>query len=75
MVLNAPLEGTVLVIGELDREEIKKCIKSTLRSVPSDVVLDVHLPMHPYDDFIEMVSAPHPSSSPLCLGLFAFLFA
>jgi hypothetical protein len=27
MVPNAPLEGTMLVMGELDHEEIKKCIK------------------------------------------------
>jgi hypothetical protein len=62
IVLNTPLEGTVLVIGELDCEEIKKRIKSALGSVPSDTVLDVYPPMHPNDDFIEMVSAPHPSS-------------
>jgi hypothetical protein len=60
----------VLVIWELDREEIKKRIKSTLGSVPSDAVLDVHPPMHPDDEFIKMVSAPT-----LLLLLFAFLFA
>jgi hypothetical protein len=75
MVLNTPLEGTVLVIGELDREEIKKCIKSVLGSVPSDVVLDAHRPMRPDDDFINMVSAPHSSSTPpflwpLCVPFF-----
>jgi hypothetical protein len=58
MVVNAPLEGTVLVMGELDRKEIKKCIKSTLGSVPSDAALDVHPLMHLDDDFTEMVSAP-----------------
>jgi hypothetical protein len=75
MVLNAPLEGIVLVTGELDREEIKKHIKLALGSVPFDAVLDVHLPMRPDDDFIEMVSAPHSSSPPLSFGLFGFLFA
>jgi hypothetical protein len=58
MVPNAPLEGTMLVMGELDREEIKKHIKSALGSVPPDVALDVHPPMHPDDGFVEMVSAP-----------------
>jgi hypothetical protein len=65
MVLNAPLKGTILVIGELDREEIKKRIKSVLGSVPSDAILDAHPPMHPDDDFIKMVSTPHSSSPPL----------
>jgi hypothetical protein len=58
MVPNAPPEGTVLVTGELDREEIKNCIKSVLGSVPSDATLDVHLSMRPDDGFIEMVCAP-----------------
>jgi hypothetical protein len=58
MVSNMPLEGTVLVIGELDCEEIKKRIKSALGSVPSDAVLNVHPPMCPDDGFIEMVSTP-----------------
>jgi hypothetical protein len=65
MVLNTPLKGTVLMMGELDREEIKKRIKSVLRSVPSDAVLDTHPPMRPDDDFIEMVSALHSSYPPL----------
>jgi hypothetical protein len=64
MVPNAPLEGTVLVTGEFDREEIKKRIKLALESVPSDTVLDVHPLMRPNDNFIEMVSAPHSSSPP-----------
>jgi hypothetical protein len=42
MVPNAPLEGTVLVMGDLDREEIKKRIKLALKSVPSDAALDIH---------------------------------
>jgi hypothetical protein len=73
MVPNAPLKGTVLVTGELDCEEIKKHIKLVLGNVPSDAVLDAHLPMHPDDDFIEMVGAPHSSSPPPSLDLFAFL--
>jgi hypothetical protein len=64
MVSNTPLEGTMLVTGELDREKIKKHIKLALESVPSDVVLDVHSLMCPDDNFIEMVSASH-CSSPL----------
>jgi hypothetical protein len=75
MVPNAPLEGTLLVTGELDHEEIKRRIKSMLRSVPSDVALDVHPPMRPDDGFIKMVSAPHSSSPPFSLGFFVFLFA
>jgi hypothetical protein len=64
MVPNLPLEGTVLVTGRLDREEIKKHIKSVLESVPPDAILDAHPPMRPDDDFIEMVSALHSSSPP-----------
>jgi hypothetical protein len=48
----------------LDREEIKRRIKSLLRSVPPDAFLDGHLPMRPDDDFIEMVSVLHSSSPP-----------
>jgi hypothetical protein len=44
MVPNAPLEGTVLVMEELDCEEIKKHIKSVLGSVPSNTALDLHPP-------------------------------
>jgi hypothetical protein len=44
MVPNVPLEGTVLLIGELDHEEIKKRIKLALG--------------RPNGGFIEMVSAP-----------------
>jgi hypothetical protein len=76
MVSNTPLEGTMLMTGELDHEEIKKHIKLALGSVPSDAVLNVHPPMHPDDNFIEMVSASHssyplpfpwPLSVPFCL--------
>jgi D-mannonate dehydratase len=75
MVTNVPLEGTMLVMGELDREEIKKRIKLVLKSVPPNTVLDVHLPMRPNDGFIEMVSVPHFFSPPFSLGLFVFHFA
>jgi hypothetical protein len=64
MVPNAPLEGTVLMMGELDHEEIKKDIKSALGSVLFDAVLNAHPPMCPNYDFIKMVSAPHSSSPP-----------
>jgi hypothetical protein len=57
MVLDAPLEGMVLMMEELEHEEIKKCIKSPLGSAPSDAILDLHPPMCPDDDFIEMVNA------------------
>jgi hypothetical protein len=69
MVPNAPLKGTVLMMGELDHEEIKKRIKSVLGSVPFDAALDVHPPMHPNDGFIEMVSAPYSSPPPFLLSL------
>jgi hypothetical protein len=61
-------------MGELDREEIKKRIKSALGSVPSDTVLDAHPPMRPNDDFIKMVSAPHLSSPPVPLAFLHSLF-
>jgi energy-coupling factor transporter ATP-binding protein EcfA2 len=51
MVPNVPLEGTVLMTGGLDQEEIKRRIKSVLRSVSLDAILDVHPPMRPDDDF------------------------
>jgi hypothetical protein len=62
----------MLVMEELDRKEIKKRIKSALRSVPSDATLALHPPMRPDDGFIEMVSARHPP--PFSQGLFAFPF-
>jgi hypothetical protein len=64
MVPNVPLEGTMLMMGRLDREEIKKRIKLALESAPPDAVLDAHPPMRPDDDFIEMVSALHSCSPP-----------
>jgi hypothetical protein len=75
IVPNAPLEGTVLMTGGLDHEEIKKRLKSMLGSVPSNVVLDAHSSLCLHDDFIEMVSAPTLLLLPLSLGLFTFLFA
>jgi hypothetical protein len=58
MVLNTPLEGTMLMMEELDHEEIKKHIKSVLGNVSFDATLNLHQPMCPDDGFIEMVSAP-----------------
>jgi hypothetical protein len=58
MVPNAPLKGTMLVMGGLDHEEIKKRIKSALGSVLSNATFCVHSPMCPDDGFVEMVSAP-----------------
>jgi hypothetical protein len=60
MVPDAPLEGTVLMMEDLNRDEIKKRVKLVLGSIPSDATLDLHSPMRPDDDFIEMVSALHP---------------
>jgi hypothetical protein len=70
MVLNAPLKGTVLMMEELDREEIKR-IKSALGSVPSDAALDLYPLMHPDDSFIEIVSTPTLPTFPL--GFLRFL--
>jgi H+/Cl- antiporter ClcA len=70
MVSNAPLKGTVLMMEELDREEIKR-IKSALRSVPFDAALDLYPLMHPDDGFIEIVSTPTPPPFPL--GFLCFL--
>jgi hypothetical protein len=80
MVPNAPLEGTMLVMGGLDQEEIKRRIKSVLGIVPPDAVLNVHPPMRPDDDFIEMVSIPILLLLLLLLlllscSLFVFLFS
>jgi hypothetical protein len=60
MVSDAPLKGIVLMMEDLNRDEIKKRVKLVLGSIPSDATLDLHSPMHPNDDFIEMVSALHP---------------
>jgi hypothetical protein len=73
MVPNAPLKGTVLVMEGLDREKIKKRIKSVLGSVPLDTALDLHPPMCPDDVFIEMVSTPTLLLPLFPLGLLGFL--
>jgi hypothetical protein len=39
MVPDAPFEGTVLMMEELNHEEIKKHIKSALESAPFDTTL------------------------------------
>lgn len=75
MVSGASLEGTVLVTGELDREEVKKHIKSALRSVPPDAFLDQHPPMRPDHHFIWMVSAPTPSPIPPFLRSFFYFLS
>lgn len=61
MVPGASLEGTVLVAGELNCEDIKKRVRLALGSVPPDAFLDQHSPMRPDPDFIGMVSALLPS--------------
>jgi hypothetical protein len=57
MVLGVPIEGTTLLSEQLTSEEIKKCIKARLESVPNDAALDLCPPMCPNHDFIKMVSA------------------
>jgi truncated hemoglobin YjbI len=74
MVPNAPLKETVLMMEGLDREKIKKRIKSVLGSVPLDTALYLHPPMRPDDGFIEMVSTPHSSTPSFSLRPFGFSF-
>jgi hypothetical protein len=59
----------------LNWEEIKRCIKSALGSVPPDAIRDVHPLMRPDDDFVEMVSVLNSSSSSSSSSFFVFLFA
>jgi hypothetical protein len=74
MVPNVPLEGTVLVMEELNREEIKKRIKSALGSIPSDAALDLHPPMRP-DDGFHRDGERRPSSLPLFPRAFCVSFS
>jgi hypothetical protein len=63
----------MLVTEGLDHEEIKKRIKSALKSIPFDTTLDLHPPMHPDDSFTEIVSAPTLPLPLFPLGLLGFL--
>jgi hypothetical protein len=54
-VPGASSEGTVLVVAPLDRAEVKKHVKSTLGITISDAKLDIHPPMRPYHNAIDLV--------------------
>ena len=45
MVPGVSLEGTVLKMEPLDREEVMKRVTSALGAAPTDAELDLHLPM------------------------------
>jgi hypothetical protein len=55
MVPGVSLEGTVLVAMPLDHAEVKKRIKSTLGSTIMDAKLDIHPPMRPDHNTIDLV--------------------
>jgi hypothetical protein len=55
MVPGASLEGTVLVVAPLDHAEVKKRVKSALGIMIMDVELDIHPPMRPDHNAIDLV--------------------
>jgi CBS-domain-containing membrane protein len=55
MVSGASLEGTVLVAAPLDRPEVKKCLKSALVIMIMDAKLDIHPPMRPNHNVVDLV--------------------
>jgi hypothetical protein len=55
MVPRASLEGMVLVAVPLDHAEVKKRVKSTLRIMIMDAELDIHPPMRPNHNTIDLV--------------------
>jgi hypothetical protein len=55
MVSGASLEGTVLVAAPLDRPEVKKCLKSTLGITIMDAELDIHPPLRPDHNAVDLV--------------------
>jgi hypothetical protein len=55
MVPGVSLEGTVLVAAPLDRTEVKKRVKSTLGIMITDAELDIHPPMRPDHNAIDLV--------------------
>jgi hypothetical protein len=55
MVPRVSLEEMVLVAAPLDRAEVKKHIKSTLRITIMDAELDNHPPMRPDHNTIDLV--------------------
>ena len=65
MVPGVSLEGTVLKTEPLDCEEVMKRVTSALGAAPTDAELDLHLPMQPSHEAVEMVIASI-SSFPPC---------
>jgi hypothetical protein len=55
MVPRVSLEGTMLVAVPLDRTEVKKRVKSTLGIMITDAELDIHPPMRPDHNAIDLV--------------------
>jgi hypothetical protein len=55
MVLGASLEGTARVVVPLDRAKVKKRVKSALGITIMDTELDIHPPMHPDHNAIDLV--------------------
>jgi hypothetical protein len=55
MVPGASLEGTVLVAAPLDHAEVKKHVKSALGITIMDAKLDIHPPMHPDHNAVDLV--------------------
>jgi hypothetical protein len=55
MVSGASLEGTVLVAAPLDRAEVKKHVKSALGITITDAELDIHPPMRPNHNNVDLV--------------------
>jgi hypothetical protein len=73
MVARASLEGTVLVAVPLDRDKVKKHIKSALGITIMDAELDIYPPMRPDHNAIDLVRhsffaiSYFPSISAICL--------
>jgi hypothetical protein len=55
MVPGASPEGMVLVAASLDRTEVKKRVKSALGITITDAELDIHPPMHPDYNAVDLV--------------------
>jgi hypothetical protein len=55
MVPGASLEGTALMAAPLDRAEVKKRVKSALGIMITDTELDIHPPMRPDHNTVDLV--------------------
>jgi hypothetical protein len=55
MVSGASLEGTVLVVAPLDHAEVRKCVKSALGIMIIDAELNIHPPMRPDHNVVDLV--------------------